>query len=467
LKKFKRGEIMYEGLNQKGERLTLTNLTGPKIVVTPPGPKAKSMIERDSKTLSQSLTRTSPLVGVETDGVYVKDIDGNVYLDFGCGIAVTNVGHRHPKVIEAVKKQMDVCDHVNSCDYYTVPQIEYAEKLFPLIPIREEKRIFFANSGSEAIECAIKVAKWHSKRYYFIGFIGGFHGRTMGALSFTTTSTSARKYYDPLMPGVYHTPFAYCYRCYFKQTYPECGMWCLGFIEDVIMKKMVSPQEVAGVIAESVQGAGGYIVPPDEFLPGLKRICEKNEILYIDDEVQTGFGRTGKMWAIENWGVEPDIMCMSKAIANGLPMGACVTKAGVMDWEGNAHENTLGGNPIVVSAALAVLGIIKGEKLVENSAKVGKYAMKRMKELQDRYSIIGDVRGKGLMIGMELVKDRKTKAPATKERDEVVDEAFKRGLLLLGAGVCSLRLAPPLTLTEAQADTGIDIMEEVIKKVEK
>ena len=445
----------------------MERLTEPKIVVTPPGPRAKGIIERDSKALSQSLTRTSPLVGVETEDVWVKDIDGNVYLDMGCGIAVTNVGHRHPEVIAAVKKQLDICDHVNSCDYYTLPQIEYAEKLFPLIPWKGQKRIFYANSGTEAVECAIKLAKWHTKRYYFIGFIGGFHGRTMGALSFTTTSTSARKYFDPLMPGVYHTPYAYCYRCSFKQSYPDCGLWCLGFIEDVIMKKMVSPQEVAGILVESIQGAGGYIVPPNEFLPGLKKICEKNGILYIDDEVQSGFGRTGKMWACEHWGIEPDVICMSKAIANGLPMGACVARAEVMDWEGNAHENTLGGNPIVVSAAIAVLEIMKKQGLLENATRVGKYLMKTLKELMARHEIIGDVRGKGLMVGIELVKDRKTKVPATKERDEIIDEAFKRGLLLLGAGPCSLRLAPPLTLTEGHVDKAIEIVEGVIKKVER
>lgn len=439
----------------------------PRIVVSPPGPRARRLIERDEEALSPSLTRTAPLVGVETEGMWVKDIDGNVYLDFGSGIATVSVGHRHPAVVQAIKEQADKCDHVNSCDYFTVPQVELAEKLFQVTPGKFKKRIFFANSGTEAVECGIKVAKWHTKRYYFIGFIGGFHGRTMGSLSFTTTSVSARRYYAPMMPAVVHVPYAYCYRCLFKQKYPECGLYCLDYIEDVVFKRIVSPEEVAGILSEPILGAGGYVVPPDEFLPRLKGICEKNGIMFIDDEVQTGFARTGKMWACEHWNVVPDIMCIAKAMAGGLPAGACITRRDVMDWTPTSHESTLNGNPIVMAAALAVLKVIFEEKLAENARNIGEYTMKRLREMQETNEMIGDVRGKGLMIGVELVKDGKTKVPAGEERDRLIMEAFKRGLLLIGAGPSSIRLAPPLIVTKQQTDVALEIFEEALKAGKK
>jgi 4-aminobutyrate aminotransferase len=439
----------------------------PKIIVEPPGPKAREIIKRDEKLTSPSLTRTAPLVGVRAEGVWVEDIDGNVYLDFGSGIAVANVGHSHKKVVEAIKRQVETCDHINSCDYFTVPQVEYAERLLAKLPGNFAKRVFFGNSGAEAVECAIKIAKWHSKKPYLIGFIGGFHGRTMGALSLTTTNASARRFFFPMMPGAMHVPYAYCYRCLYKQSYPDCGMWCIGYIEDVVLKKLISPDEVAGLIVEPIQGAGGYIVPPKEFLPGLRRICDANSIIMIADEVQTGFGRTGKMISCEHWNVIPDIILMSKAMAGGLPMSACISKADLMDWEPSAHENTLGGNPIVVAAALAVLDILAEERLIENAEKVGGYMLKRFKEIMDECNLVGDVRGKGMMVGIELVKDRETKEYATKERDDLILRTFKRGLLILGAGPSSIRLAPPLITTTDQAEIGIQIFEEELKAVSK
>jgi len=442
--------------------------TNPKIVVEPPGPKAREIIKRDEKVTSPSLTRTAPLVGVKAEGVWVEDVDGNVFLDFGSGIAVANIGHSNKKVVEAIKKQVETCDHINSCDYYTVPQVEYAEKLLAKLPGNFPKRVFFGNSGAEAVECAIKIAKWHSHgKPYIIGFIGGFHGRTMGALSLTTTNASARRFFFPMMPGVMHVHYAYCYRCVYKQSYPDCGMWCLGYIEEVVFKKITSPDEVAGLIVEPIQGAGGYIVPPKEFLPGLRKICDTYGITMIADEIQTGFGRTGKMLCCEHSNVIPDVVVMSKAIAAGLPMSACISKAEFMDWAPNAHENTLGGNPIVVAAALAVLDALEEERLIENAAKVGDYMLKRFKEVMDECSLIGDVRGKGMMIGIELVKDRETKEYATKQRDDLILRTFKRGLLILGAGPSSIRLAPPLITTTDQAEVGIKIFEEELKAVSK
>jgi len=439
----------------------------PKIIVTPPGPKAKKIIERDQQLLSPSLSRTAPLVGVETEGVWIKDIDDNIFLDFGSGIAVANVGHRHPKVTEAIIEQAQKCDHVNSCDYFTVPQVELAEKLAKIMPWKGSKRFFFGNSGTEAVECAIKLARAHSHRLYFLGYTRSFHGRTMGSLAFTSTSSSARKNFGPLMPGVYLAPYPYCYRCPFKQEYPDCGLYCLDYIKEHLFKFVVTPQEIAGLIFEPLLGAGGYVSPPKEYWPMIREMCDENGILLIADEVQTGFGRTGKMWACQHWDIEPDIMCMSKAVAAGLPMGVCAAKGDVMDWEEGAHENTLGGNPIISSAASAVMDVLTTEKLWENAENIGGYMKNRLKETSEELEIIGDVRGKGLMIGIELVKDRKTKEPAVDERNKLVSDAFKKGLLLLGAGPCSIRIAPPLILTKEQADSGLDIVIELLKKYSK
>lgn len=439
----------------------------PKIVVEPPGPKARAFIERDHKVSSPSLTRTAPLVGVEEEGVWVKDIDGNIFLDFGSGIAVTNVGHKHPRVVQAIKEQSDKLIFVNSCDFYTVPQVELMERLCELTPGDFPKRVFMCNSGTEAVEAALKISQWHTRNFYVIGFIGGFHGRTMGSLQLTTTSVAARRHFKGMMQGVFHVPYAYCYRCPFKLEYPSCGLWCVGYIEDILLKKVIPPDDLACLVVEPIQGAGGYIVPPDEYLPALAKLCRDNNIIFVADEVQTGFCRTGRWFACEHWNVEPDIITLSKAIAAGLPCGATVCRAELMDWEPGAHENTLGGNPVVCKAALAVLDIMEQEKLDKNAERVGGYLIRRFEELAEKHEIIGDVRGKGMMIGIEFVKNRKTKEPATDLRNAVLTESFKRGLILLGAGQCALRLAPPLVLTQEQADVGLEIFEEVLKKVEK
>lgn len=447
--------------------MAIGEIKRPKIVVTPPGPKAKAFIARDHAVTSPSLTRTAPLVGVEAEGVWVKDIDGNVFLDFSSGIAVTNVGHRHPKVVEAIKRQLDYAIHINSCDFYTLPQVELIERLIEVTPGKFRKRAFLGNSGTEAVEAALKIAQWHTRNYYVIAFIGGFHGRTMGSLQLTTTGVEARRHFKGMMQGVYHVPYAYCYRCAFKQEYPDCGLWCVGYIEDIVLKKLCPPEDTACMIVEPIQGAAGYIVPPDEFLPALAKLCKENNMILVVDEVQTGFCRTGKWFACEHWRVEPDIITLSKAIAAGLPCGAAIARAEIMDWAPGAHENTLGGNPVVCAAALAVLDVLKSERLADNASKIGSYMLDRFKEMMDKHELIGDVRGKGLMIGIELVRDRKTKEPARKERNELLTSAFKRGLVLLGAGTSSIRLAPPLVLTREQADVGLQIFEESLEEVER
>ena len=438
------------------------NYTGPRIVTPPPGPKARAVIERDLAMLSPSLTRTAPLVGLKAEGVYVEDVDGNVFLDFGSGIGVTGVGHRHPKVIEAVKRQLDSLLFVNSLDYYTLPQVELAEMLFEVTPGDFEKRVFYSNSGSESIDTAIKMAKWHSRREYGVGFINGFHGRTMGAVSFTTTNLTARRGFSPLYPIAQFTPFPYCYRCLFNREYPGCGLECVNYMTDIVFKKIIAPDETAFILLEPVQGAGGYIVPPAEFFTRLTDFAKEHGILLIADEVQTGYGRTGKMFASQHFGFEPDIITMSKAFASGFPAAATVARKEVMDWVDNAHEGTLNGGPVIMEAAKAVLQVIEEENVLENVRAQGDYFRSQLVALQERHPIIGDVRGMGLMIGVELVKDEK-RTPACEERDRLIQTAFSKGLLLMAAGASSLRLIPPMTITRAQLDTGLSIMEDCLK----
>ncbi len=438
--------------------------TQPRIVVDPPGPKAQAWIQRDESTLSPSLTRSSQLVGLRAEGVFVEDVDGNIFLDFGSGIAVTGLGHRHPDVIAAVKKQLDQLIFVNSLDYFTVPQVEYAEMLFKVTPGNFRKRVFYCNSGSEAIDTAIKMAKWHTRRAYGIGYINGFHGRTIGAVSFTTTGASARRGFAPMYPIGHFVPYPYCYRCLFNREYPSCDLYCMNYLTDIMLKKITPADEVAFILVEPIQGAGGYIVPPKEFLPRLQQICRDQGILLILDEVQSGFGRTGKMFASQAFGIEPDIMAVSKALAHGLPAGAAIARAEVMNWEPGAHEGTLNGGPVIMEAAKAVLQVIAKEKLLKKSAEQGAYLKDQLLQLQKRYPLIGDVRGLGLMVGIELIKDSR-KTPALEERNKLLDEAFKRGLLLLGAGESSIRLAPPLIITREQIDIGLSIIEDCLKRI--
>lgn len=439
----------------------------PKIVVTPPGPKARELLKRDERFISPSYVRFYPLVVESGEGCIVRDVDGNEYIDFNSGLVCLNVGHNHLKVISAIKNQCDRFLHYSNTDFYYSEVVDLAEKLTSITPGNFSKKVYFGNSGTEAIEAAIKLAKWHTRKPLFIGFIGAFHGRTIGSLSFTASKLPQRRYFFPLMPGVTHVPYPYCYRCPFKLSYPECHYWCVDFIDELVLQKYVPPEEVAAIMFEPIQGEGGYVVPPPEYFQRLKKLADKYGILLIDDEVQSGIGRTGKWFAIEHWDIEPDILCSAKALASGLPLGATVAKEKVMDWVGGSHASTFGGNPLSCVAANAVIDIIKEERLLENATKQGTYILKRLDELKERSEIVGDVRGKGLMIGMEIVENKETKKPSPKQASEIMMRSWKRGVAVITCGVSTIRVAPPLNITRELVDAAMAIIEDTVKEVEK
>jgi 4-aminobutyrate aminotransferase len=439
----------------------------PRIVVAPPGPKARELVKKDERLISPSYGRFYPLVVESGKGCIVKDVDGNEYIDFNSGLVCLNVGHNHPKVIEAIKKQCDRFLHYSNTDFYYQEVLDLAEKLTEITPGKFEKKAYFGNSGAESVEAAVKIAKWHTRRQLFIGFISAFHGRTVGALSFTASKPAQRRYFFPLMPGVTHVPYGYCYRCPFKLTFPDCHYWCIDFVDEYVLQKYVPPEDVAGIVVEPIQGEGGYVVPPPEYHQRLKKLADKYGILLIADEVQSGMGRTGKWFAIEHWGVEPDILCTAKALASGLPLGATISSAKVMDWGPGAHASTFGGNPVSCVAALAVINAIKEEKLLENAAKQGSYIMKRLEEFKEESGIVGDVRGKGLMIGMEIVEDKESKTPAPKKVGEIMMRSWKRGVSVITCGASTIRVAPPIIITRELVDAALDIIIDVTKEVEK
>ena len=438
----------------------------PLIVIEPPGPRAKEIYELDSRFLMQSFSRWYPLVVDEAEGFLVKDVDGNVYIDFNSGIAVANVGHRHPKVIEAIKRQIEKFLHYSLTDFLYEEPARLAEKLAEITPGSYEKKFFFSNSGTEAIEASLKVARGHfrGKRPYFIAFSGSFHGRTLGSLSLTSSKPIQRRGFGPLIPGVYHVPYPYCFRCPYKQQYPDCDIWCVSFIEEWLFKKYVPPDEVSAFVFEPIAGEGGYIVPPKEFFPRLKRLADKYGILLIDDEIQGGMGRTGKWFAIENWDVNPDIVAVAKAIASGLPLGVTIGRSDIMDLPPGSHASTFGGNPVSCAAANAVIDIIRSENLLENAKEKGEYILKRLKEMESNYDVIGEIRGIGLMIGVELVKDKKTLEPNQELLKKVLLKSFKKGLLVIGAGMSTIRIAPPLTITREAVDKALHILDEALKE---
>jgi 4-aminobutyrate aminotransferase len=422
-------------------------------------------VARDRKVLSQSVTRIYPLVVARARGAMVEDVDGNRYLDFTAGIAVVATGHSHPEVVKAIREQAGRFLHMSGTDFYYPAQIKLGETMNRIAPGKRPKRTFFSNSGAEAIEAAFKLARYITRRPLMLAFQGGFHGRTMGALSLTGSKAAQRRHFSPLVPGVTHVPYAYCYRCPYGLTYPSCRMHCVSVIRDHYFKSLIPPEDVAAVVVEPIQGEGGVVVPPPEFHPMLAAIAREHGILYVVDEVQTGLGRTGKMFAMEHWGMAPDIMAAGKGIASGLPMGATVASADLMTWPAGSHANTFGGNPVACEAALATIELLE-RKLVANAEAIGGHLFDELAKLQARHRLIGDVRGKGLMIGLECVRDRDTKEPAVEERNEIVQRCFRKGLLLLGAGQNVIRLVPPLMITRRDAEVALDILDSVLTEVE-
>lgn len=438
----------------------------PDIKVTPPGPRAREIVERD-KTYIATTTKSAPVVIKKAHGSIVEDVDGNLLIDFASGISVLNVGHTHPKVVEAISRQAAEFTHFAGTDFYYDIQTRLAERLGKVTPGEYRKKVFLANSGTEANEAAIKIAKYHTKRQMFLAFLGSFHGRTQGALSLTASKARQRAGFFPSMPGVVHVPYAYCYRCPYKLTYPSCDLYCANIIEDVYMNTIAPPQDMAGIFVEPVQGEGGYVVPPLGWLDRIAKIAKDHDLLLIDDEVQTGFGRTGKMWGIEHSKAVPDILTMAKSMGSGVPIGAAVYRADMDFEEPGKHSNTYGGNPIACAASLATLDVIESEDLVARSAKLGEHMANRLDEMKDRYEFIGDRRGLGMMQATEFVTDKTSKKPDPKIRDAIAEDAYKHGLILLPCGEATLRYIPALNIPRDVLDAGLDILEECFRRAAK
>ncbi|HUO26601.1 MAG TPA: acetyl ornithine aminotransferase family protein [Candidatus Aquilonibacter sp.] len=440
---------------------------GPKIKTGLPGPNAKRVLAADQKLISPSYTRSYPMVAKSGRGIVVTDVDGNEFFDFSAGIAVVSTGHCHPRVVDAIQKQAGELIHMSGTDFYYENMVQLADRLSSIAPMPGPHRIYYGNSGAEAIECALKLARYHTKRQNVIAFYGAFHGRTMGALSLTASKPQQRRRFAPLVPGVTHVRYPDIYRgCVGgPQEADKFALGCARFIEEKLFKTTLPPEEVAAIFVEPVQGEGGYVVAPTVFMQELRRICDRHGILLVVDEVQSGIGRTGKWWAIEHTGVQPDIVCMAKGIASGMPLGVTLTRADVMDWVPGSHASTFGGNPVAVAAALATLDVIEQEHLVKNAAEVGDHMLKRMADWPSQLRLVGNVRGRGLMIGVEIVKDKATKEYAAAERDRIVEMAFERGVLFLGCGPSTIRICPPLIVSRDQADVALDVLQECIRSV--
>jgi 4-aminobutyrate aminotransferase len=426
-----------------------------------PGPRARAVVERDERVVSPSYTRPYPLVAKRGEGAMVEDVDGNRFLDFNAGIAVVATGHCHPRVVKAVQEQAARLIHMSGTDFYYEEMVALAEKLAGIAPGDLARRVSFGNSGAEAIEGSIKLARWATGRDKIIAFYGGFHGRTLGALSLTARKAVQRAGFGPLLPGVVHAPYPNCYRCPFGQTPEHCAVECVGFIENTILKTVAPPTETAAILVEPVQGEGGYIVPPRKFFDELTRVARRYGILLIFDEVQSGMGRTGRMWAADHFFAVPDIVAVAKGIASGLPLAATVARADLMTWPPGAHASTFGGNPVACAAALATIALLE-EELIDNAAQMGAFLMDRMRDWPRRFAHVGQVRGLGLMIGIELVRDQESREQAPEIRDRVVQLAFQRGLLVLGAGDNNIRLCPPLVVTREQCAFALETLEECL-----
>ncbi len=440
---------------------------GPKIHGALPGPRAIAAVKADDQYISPSYTRSYPLVAKSGKGIRITDVDGNEFLDFAAGIAVCSTGHCHPEVVAAIQKQAAELIHISGTDFYYEHMAILAERLSKIAPMPGPHKVYYGNSGAEAVECAMKLARYHTGRQNIIAFYGAFHGRTMGALSLTGSKPQQKRRFAPLVPGVTHVRYPYAYRgCSGGgQSEEEFALGCARFIEEKLFKTTLPPEEVAAIFVEPIQGEGGYVVAPTVFMKELRKICDKHGILLVCDEVQSGAGRTGKWWAVEHTGVHPDIITSAKGIASGMPLGICIARADVMNWVPGSHASTFGGNPVSIAAALATMDILEREGIA-NAGKVGAKMKERLEGWKKTHPLVGDVRGRGLMIGIELVGDKVTKEPVTALRNRIEQLAFERGLLILGCGETAIRLCPPLLLSEDEATVALDILEEALSIVE-
>jgi 4-aminobutyrate aminotransferase len=436
------------------------NVPVPRVQTELPGPNARALLERDDRYMSPSYTRVYPLVCARGSGAVIEDVDGNLFLDFTAGIAVTSTGHCHPHVVAAIQDQSAKLIHMSGTDFYYEPQIDLAQRLAELAPGESPKRVFFTNSGAEALEAALKLARWHTERSRAIAFLGAFHGRTYGAMSLSGSKLVHRRGFSPLVPDIHHVPYPRG-----AADGPDATGWeCVRQIEDTVLHRIAPPEEVAAIFVEPIQGEGGYRVPPPGFLPALRELCDKHGMLLVADEVQTGMGRTGKLFAVEHWGVEPDIICLAKGIASGMPLGAIVARGDVMDWPPGSHASTFGGNPVSCRASLATIDLLLSE-YIDNAAQRGEQLRQGLFQLQHRHRQIGDVRGLGLMMAMDLVHADDHHTPDPVLRDEVVQAAFQQGLLLLGCGECAIRFCPPLCITGEQVDKALRILGDVLTEL--
>jgi 4-aminobutyrate aminotransferase len=432
----------------------------PDLRTSVPGPKARSLLERDERYMSPSYTRIYPLVCARGSGAVMEDVDGNLFLDFTAGIAVTSTGHCHPEVVAAIQDQASKLIHMSGTDFYYQPQIDLAQRLAELAPGPTPKRVFFTNSGAEALEAGLKLARWHTGRSRALAFFGAFHGRTYGAMSLSGSKLVHRRGFSPLVPDIHHVPFPRgCQEC----AMPGAVCSCVQQIEETVLRRIAPPDEIAAIFIEPIQGEGGYYVPPVGFLPALRALCDRHGMLLVADEVQSGFGRTGKLFALEHWQVEPDILCLAKGIASGMPLGAIVARGSVMDWPPGSHASTYGGNPVSCRAALATLALLERE-YIANAAARGEQLRKGLLQLQQRFPTVGDVRGLGLMVAMDVVmpENRQVLNPAL--RENLVQAAFQEGLLLLGCGESAIRFCPPLCITAEQVEIALGILTRILSR---
>ncbi len=434
---------------------------GVSIATSIPGPNARTVVQRDRRFL-MTTTKSGPVVAASAEGVWVTDVDGNRLLDFASGVGVLAVGHCHPEVVRAVREQAGRLSHFAGTDFYYENQVELAERLTRLTPGRFEKKVFFTNSGTESVEAALKILRYHRQRPITVGLLGGFHGRTMGALTMTSSKPVQRARYSAFVGGGHHIPAPICYRCPYKLEYPSCDLYCAKILDELYFHTSIPPEDVAAFLVEPVLGEGGYVVPPPRWTATLKGILDRYEIPLIDDEVQAGLGRTGAWFGIEHHGVVPEVVAMAKALGGGLPLGAVTVPAELDFPVPGSHSNTFGGNVLAVAASLATLDVIEKERLLDNARSQGDHLLLRLRELMERHGEIGDVRGVGLMVATEFVKDRRTKEPDPKFRDRVLEEAMRKGLILLGCGRSTIRYIPPLIVRREEIDEAVDILDRAI-----